>query len=690
MNRLQTKAEPDAATSPAIASTLRNVVDSHLNSTLESNSDGEDGVSLSLSKRKGTPRKENNEGSLATTENKRETVSTCEDSKNDLHGNRLEVVLTKNAIPSMVVVAMKRLPKGHDDLCSSINEDSDGNDDRVNASTTIPTTPTSFNVRLSNLQPQPTRSHIKEREVRDDADQVPHKMFHACISDGSQFCLGAIWQGETCQLEGLSNCILSVSGFVMGVASTVGTSCVQNGKSTNTGDDDENLETKGASTSIRPCRKHPFIYITRYEILQERRPEEGKDSTKDGVCDKQGMSVVTEETQYILEEAMINSQTSKLRAVGGLARVNWEIFTEEEQCKIMDQRRSDGDHWNPIPSNFIGAATKEDVLEVENFLEQHAAIMALKRRKEKASLLSSSSFSLVLGSLKYFQNYESALNEFDRIQRENQFNSLIDMTEESRVDGFVEGKETLVSNKEQGWVQNQETLDYALQCKDEKLSSELLQRWHAWLLGDGLEEDAGVFQSENVSEETKSFCEALEEYWVPKIRKEPTNASQIAAFAAAAMLGVLEIIPFKVGNHRVARILINWCLRRAGLPFCITLYSDQKEKMMYQSSIEKTKHNFFVCPWGYVDEAEVTRILEDRGGLTPLAGYILHRIALAAIDLCTLVEKKALLASEETDARLVRLAREKSAEGCCIICFDENPNIATLCCGKPVDRKSVV
>lgn len=47
-------------------------------------------------------------------------------------------------------------------------------------------------------------------------------------------------------------------------------------------------------------------------------------------------------------------------------------------------------------------------------------------------------------------------------------------------------------------------------------------------------------------------------------------------------------------------------------------------------------------------------------------------------------EDKASLVTEETEARAARSARERAAEGDCIICFSEKPNIATLCCGKAV------
>mmetsp|Transcript_116657 Transcript_116657/g.238631 ORF Transcript_116657/g.238631 Transcript_116657/m.238631 type:complete len:491 (+) Transcript_116657:153-1625(+) len=159
---------------------------------------------------------------------------------------------------------------------------------------------------------------------------------------------------------------------------------------------------------------------------------------------------------------------------------------------------------------------------------------------------------------------------------------------------------------------------------------------------------------------------------------------RVASFAAVAILGLLDILPFDVGNQRLARILLNWALRRAGLPFCITLYSNEEEKFEYFFALQSTRRNLRLATRGCTEVAEMATKLRTSGGLAPLVGHILDRIVRATADLSVLFQTKSLLASEETDARLVRLAREKAAEGSCIICFEDKPNIATLCCGKPV------
>jgi len=560
-------------------------------------------------------------------------------------------------------------------------------------------------VRLYNIRPQlPTEPGARTDEDASDADCNPHKtestdtetakMFEASISDGEHFCNGAVWQTKDGRLEGLSECILSVSGFVLGVnlapsvpphlralpplpcfrsrTTKCESGCDCNRDELETRDrTNEPTDAPGRTPNAERQYHSPYIYITRYEILYAKGSGDHKDDKKDSATKIQRKCV------RIRCQANKHQKEGRLASLLSSDKLGMDVFIGEDRGRLIPHSGY---------RDWLAARVDEDALEAANFMEQHAAIMALKKTKEKASLVSSSSFSLMLGSLKYFQNYDSAMNEFDRMQRENQYASMQDMAEESGSDGFAEhAEETEDTRREQGWIQTKETLEYAVRCKDETLSPELLLRWHAWLLGDGLEQEAGTFRSETMSKRVGALCAALEDHWLPNIRKDPANAVRIAAFAAAAVMGILNLLPFKAGNQRLARILLNWSLRRAGLPFCIILYSCRGEKLEYHASIESTRQNFFLVPRGGVDDHDMTRILQTTSGLTPLVAYLLSRIARAATELCRLVEQKSLMASTESEARLVRLAREKTAtEGFCIICLDDNPNIATLCCGKPV------
>jgi hypothetical protein len=59
-------------------------------------------------------------------------------------------------------------------------------------------------------------------------------------------------------------------------------------------------------------------------------------------------------------------------------------------------------------------------------------------------------------------------------------------------------------------------------------------------------------------------------------------------------------------------------------------------------------------------------------------------MAKAITEFQKLLQEKTLAASEEAEAKAARKYRERAAMGSCIICFDDKPNIATLCCGKAV------
>lgn len=565
----------------------------------------------------------------------------------------LEVKLSKNALLCMSHGAFITTSLYNGDAMKA-DEDGEGV-----VLSTKPTVAGPFVMRLYDLQ----KKQITEDDKIEDSSERYEKrnpmMFTTSITDGTKSCPGVILEGKDGDLSKLSECIVSVSGYVMGVSSS-------SLESDNLSGD----ESKKKFAASRKETKHsPFIFITQYDMLYEKRSD---GQTNDQVFSTSGTGNTTKE---IGEEPTISKD---LRVPKGTYQNRGRLATLISSTKLQI------DDFTGINNEV----TPEDDLEVANFMEQHSAIMALENRKQNASLVSSSSFSLVLGSLKYFQNYASAVKEFDEGQREEQFLSLSDMKEEFLADDFVTAEDIVYKkttcSDDQSWIQHKETLEYALLCKDEALSSELLLRWHAWLLGDGLEQEAGSFRSEKVPKTVDHLCDTLEKQWLPKIRKDPSNPIRLASFAAAAMLGILDLVPFQVGNQRLARIVLNWTLRRAGFPFCITLYSNQLEKSEFISAIQMTRQNLCLVPQGHVEEQETASILRSTGGLGPLVGYLMHRLAEGIAKLCLLVDRKSQIAAEETDARLVRIAREKAAaEGQCIICFENKPNIATLCCGKP-------
>ena len=47
-------------------------------------------------------------------------------------------------------------------------------------------------------------------------------------------------------------------------------------------------------------------------------------------------------------------------------------------------------------------------------------------------------------------------------------------------------------------------------------------------------------------------------------------------------------------------------------------------------------------------------------------------------------QEKSRILGKDAELRILRQARERAAEGQCIICLENKPNIATLCCGQAV------
>jgi hypothetical protein len=60
----------------------------------------------------------------------------------------------------------------------------------------------------------------------------------------------------------------------------------------------------------------------------------------------------------------------------------------------------------------------------------------------------------------------------------------------------------------------------------------------------------------------------------------------------------------------------------------------------------------------------------------------LDRVSKACLELTRVCDEKYGFCVEAREAQAARRARERAAQGTCLICLDDKPNIATLCCGK--------
>jgi len=291
--------------------------------------------------------------------------------------------------------------------------------------------------------------------------------------------------------------------------------------------------------------------------------------------------------------------------------------------------------------------------------------------------------------------YLSALREFNTSQMDRQNAGLT-----SNVGRADAASAELI--KKQHRAALQAALDHAENTK-EALSIELLCQWHELLCGAGVHKEAGMLRKksvragrktftkpEKVREELEKVIEGLRELEIRLVANRPgSNDGQgPLIFVAAALFGIVDVHPFADGNGRLCRIAANWCLRRAGFPFPINFLVTQAQRREYVLAVQLTNGATHLRYRGVKAEQEGSMarldVLRTTGCLSPLVALIADRLARAFSEFRREEADKANLVSEETEARAARNARERAAEGDCIICFSEKPNIATLCCGKAV------
>ena len=324
---------------------------------------------------------------------------------------------------------------------------------------------------------------------------------------------------------------------------------------------------------------------------------------------------------------------------------------------------------------------KLDLKTISAFMAHHSAMRTLQAIDDD-NIWSGSPSKPTNDTLR---NYTKALREFEELQLVLQASSLTGLKEE----------------KKQVVDQNTRTLQHALSCLDQPLTTELLCEWHGMLMGNGLHPKPSSVRKEVARSETIVFgppgsirqeldhlCTALKRLETNLVSPSTHGSSSTVlggiTFAAAAFFGVVDIHPFSNGNWRLAQIVLNWALRRAGMPFCIQLSNTAKKRSECIVAIERARQNIFLVPRGEVADDDMREALKCAGLLSPIVSVLLEHIGRTAVEFGRLVSEKTNLASEEAEACAARRAREQVAQGTCIICFDEKPNIATLCCGKAV------
>ena len=402
--------------------------------------------------------------------------------------------------------------------------------------------------------------------------------------------------------------------------------------------------------------KHPFICLTSLSILAATPATSLGDPYQTPVSDKKqtirlhgGTSgtFLAQRTPFLTNEELAGSGESK-------------ILIEESVDK-----KSFEDH----------------VVQVSAFLARHSAMMTLQSSPGGSASEQMSVLSCARHTDLAVQNYTSALKEFLNSQLDRQKASLA-----TNAGREAASRASLIMER---YI---DTLDHALST-NEHLSQSLLCEWHSRLLKD-LNPEAGQIRNrtvkaghtvfappEKIHYELSNFCKCLQSL---QSRLSFANAIHAILFASVAMFGVVDIHPFSDGNGRLCRVVANWALRRAGLPFPINLFATPAQRAEYICAIQQTRQNLSVLSRGNVSHDETLQAIKWTGVFSPLIRLFMNRVAHAASELTRVWDEKSGLAAEAAEAQAARRARERASQGTCIICLDEKPNIATLCCGKAV------
>ena len=129
----------------------------------------------------------------------------------------------------------------------------------------------------------------------------------------------------------------------------------------------------------------------------------------------------------------------------------------------------------------------------------------------------------------------------------------------------------------------------------------------------------------------------------------------------------VQIHPFSDGNGRMSRIICNWALRRAGVPFCICLCSTEAQR----STLIRA-HNS----------------AHSHADIEPMVMLLAELLENAWSELSRLYETQTKSAAEAAQSDAIKRAREEARAQSCMICLEDAvanpPNIATLCCGSAV------
>jgi fido (protein-threonine AMPylation protein) len=368
--------------------------------------------------------------------------------------------------------------------------------------------------------------------------------------------------------------------------------------------------------------------------------------------------------------------------------------------------------------------SQEDFGVVTQFLPRHQATCALHQTSAPDG-----------NTVPFTGHYMAALRDFAQGQHDRQKASLTSNT--GRTDAAQAAKVATQYLQALALAQDQ-----AAQADGEDtLTPARLLAWHALVCGDGVHATAGTFRttgvrcgtthfgsSRTVPETVDALCQTLQQLQESLCKmKNQSNGAAVSSengaataaaslddradaasqrlwaalvYAAAVLFGVLDTHPFADGNGRTARIACNWALQHTlDLPFSVLLFATPGQRREYQVAVLQTRTNLYLSRHD-VESArdsnghDFLQSLQDQalavvGLFEPLVHLLLNRLSRTISEFNKVLDERCQRASEEMAASMARKHREEAAKGTCIICFEDGPNIATLCCGKAVHLNCV-
>lgn len=324
--------------------------------------------------------------------------------------------------------------------------------------------------------------------------------------------------------------------------------------------------------------------------------------------------------------------------------------------------------------------------QVQSFVTRHKAMMTLDTSQPTEHAV---------------QSYTKALNEFEKSQLDRQKASLASNAGREAADRAHVITQQYNAALEEAMMSIQEDTSSCLPT--DSLTPDRLLKWHSTLL-DGLHSEAGKLRTKTVRagntvftrpkdivSELDKFCLNLATLQRRLLASQGSTSTgdiwQVTLFAAIAMYGLVDIHPFADGNGRMSRIVANWAFK--AFPFTINIFATAAQRAEYILALETTRHLLSLASgkkvYGTTSVDEDTLLVGKSAGIfAPCVRLLMDRVGRAVIEFTRVWQEKLGLAVEAMEYRAARQARERAKEGTCLICLDEGPNIATLCCGNAV------